>query len=88
MKKVKNYHTLYRIQGKMSVQLREDDMQNRYKYVSEMRNVLVMGGLSLRSATIDAILDLFEEGISVDGVLEILNNLKQTKTLAVLMSKR
>ena len=66
----------------------QSDMQNRYKYVSEMRNVLLMGGLNLRSATVDAILDLFEEGVSVDGVMEILNNMKQTKTLAVLMSNR
>ena len=64
-----------------------DDEAERFKFIGELREVLLLGGINLRSTTIAALWDLVEDGVGVDGVMELLSSMKQTKTLALLMNR-
>ena len=57
-------------------------LEDHFRTVADVKDLLSIAGLSLRATTVDALLQMTKEGLTAEGVVEVLQYLKERKIQA------
>ena len=63
-------------------------LEDHFRTVADVKDLLSTAGLSLRATTVDALLQLTREGLTADGIVEVLQYLKEKKIEAKFSSNQ
>ena len=63
-------------------------LEDHFRTVADVKDLLSVAGLSLRATAVDALLQMTREGLTAEGVLEVLEYMKERKIQAKFTSSR
>jgi uncharacterized Zn finger protein len=70
-------------------QMEEQPLEDKWQVVAELRSILAIAGIPMKSRTVNALVEIIDArpNVSVDALVAVLEELKKIKTYSVLINR-
>jgi hypothetical protein len=67
----------------------KEPLADKWQVVAELRSILALAGMPMKSRTVNALVEIIDArpNVSVEALLEVLEELKKIKTYSVLINR-
>ena len=67
----------------------EEPLEDKWQVVAELRSILAIAGIPMKSRTVNALVEIIDArpNVSVDALVDVLEELKKIKTYSVLINR-
>ena len=74
---------------KNTEQQMEEPLEDKWQVVAELRSILAIAGIPMKSRTVNALVEIIDArpNVSVDALVGVLEELKKIKTYSVLINR-
>ena len=89
---IKKFHLMYFKQDLKNTELEqqmEEPLEDKWQVVAELRSILAIAGIPMKSRTVNALVEIIDArpNVSVDALVAVLEELKKIKTYSVLINR-